>query len=130
VNTLVKKHKVLTTEKTKILLSEIVYYSLALILLFTGITKIIDPLPLISTLKLLPIINEQAAIFTATLLPVIEIGLAILMLLGTYKHAAISHVIQVQGVTCVGTHYINFSKYFFLCWFFDKTTQRISIIHF
>ncbi|MBL1212908.1 MAG: methylamine utilization protein [Ignavibacteriae bacterium] len=80
-NTLVKKNKVLTAEKTKILLSGIVYYSLALILLFTGITKIIDPLPLISTLKLLPIINEQAAIFTATLLPVIEIGLAILMLL-------------------------------------------------
>jgi len=72
VNTLVTEHKVLTAEKIKKLLFKIVYYILALILLFTGITKIIDPLPLINTLKLLPIINEQFVVLIATLLTVVE----------------------------------------------------------
>lgn len=80
-NTLVTEHKVLTAEKIKKLLYKIVYYLLALILLFTGITKIIDPLPLINTLKLLPIINEQLVILIATILPMLEIVLGLLMLL-------------------------------------------------
>jgi len=69
VNTLVTKHKVLTTEKINKFLYKIVYYLLAVIL------------PLINTLKLLPIINEQLVVLTATILPILEIGLGLLMLL-------------------------------------------------
>ncbi len=49
------------------------YYFIAAVLLFSGIAKIIDPVPLINTLKLIKIIPESLHILIATLLPVVEI---------------------------------------------------------
>jgi len=63
------------------ILYNISIYVITAVLLFSGIAKIIDPFPLISTLKLITIIPESLQILIATLLPVVEIGLAILMLL-------------------------------------------------
>jgi len=57
------------------------FYIITAALLFPGIAKIIDPLSLISTLKLITIIPESLQILIATLSPVVEIGLAVLMLM-------------------------------------------------
>jgi len=57
------------------------FYIITLVLLFSGIAKIFDPLPLINTLKLITILPESLHIIIATLLPVVEIGVAVLMLM-------------------------------------------------
>ena len=49
--------------------------------MISGIVKIINPLPIINTLKLITIIPASLHIIIATLLPVVEIGLAVLMLM-------------------------------------------------
>ena len=62
------------------------HYSVVVVLLFSGITKIIDPLPLIKTLEATKIFSfisfeNEINIFIATILPIIEIGLAFLLIL-------------------------------------------------
>ena len=67
------------------LLPRIAYYSgtyiIAAVLLISGISKILDPLPLIETLKAFTKLSEDILIITATILPVIEIGLGLLLML-------------------------------------------------
>jgi len=60
--------------------SLIAFYLLTAVLLFSGIAKIIDPLPLLNTLKQITFLSTELQIIIATLLPVVEIGLAFLML--------------------------------------------------
>jgi len=62
-------------------LHNVSFYIITAVLLFSGIAKIIDPLPIINTLKLITIIPASSHIIIATLLPVVEIGLAVLMLM-------------------------------------------------
>ncbi|MCF8395989.1 MAG: hypothetical protein K9H06_18990 [Melioribacteraceae bacterium] len=50
------------------------YYLIALILLFTGTTKLIDPKPLVETLKSLQLLSDEIIIFTSAIMPVIENG--------------------------------------------------------
>ena len=59
----------------------VLYYLIVAVLLFTGVTKVVDPLPLLETLKLIPIVPEDLVVPVATLLPVLEVGLGLLMLL-------------------------------------------------
>jgi len=47
------------------------FYIITAVLLFSGIAKIIDPLPIINTLKLITIIPASLHIIIATLLPVV-----------------------------------------------------------
>jgi hypothetical protein len=56
-------------------------YLIAAVLLFSGISKIIDPMPLIETLKLVAKLPEDILIIIATILPILEIGLGILLVL-------------------------------------------------
>ena len=56
-------------------------YLIAGVLLFSGISKILDPMPLIETLKLVAKLPEDILIIIATILPIIEIGLGILIVL-------------------------------------------------
>jgi len=56
-------------------------YLIAGVLLFSGISKIIDPMPLIETLKLVASLPEEFLIIIATILPVIEIGLGVMLVL-------------------------------------------------
>lgn len=56
-------------------------YSISAVLLFSGITKIIDPWPLIETLKLLANMPEHFLIAISAILPIIEITLAITLIL-------------------------------------------------
>jgi len=56
------------------------YYLLTAVLLFSGIAKIIDPLPLLNILKQVTFLPAELQIIIATLLPVVEICLALLML--------------------------------------------------
>ena len=63
------------------ILYNISFYIISAVLLFSGIAKIINPLPIIKTLKLITIIPASLHIIIAILLPVVEIGLAVLMLM-------------------------------------------------
>ena len=56
-------------------------YLIAGVLLLSGISKIIDPMPLIETLKLVAKLPEDILIIIATILPIIEIGLGVLIVL-------------------------------------------------
>ncbi|MCF8242019.1 MAG: hypothetical protein K9J16_11585 [Melioribacteraceae bacterium] len=62
------------------------YYLIALILLFTGTTKLIDPKPLIETLKSLQLLSDEITIFTSATLP---IGLGAMLMLKIKEHLAI-----------------------------------------
>jgi len=75
------KLKSITKPDVTAILYTSVYYLIAAVLLFSGIVKILDPLPLIETLKLITIVPESLHILLATLLPVVEIGLAVLLLM-------------------------------------------------
>lgn len=56
-------------------------YLITGVLLFSGISKIIDPLPLIETLKLVLNLPENMLIIIATILPIVEISLGVLLVL-------------------------------------------------
>ena len=81
------------------------YYFITAVLLFSGITKILDPLPLIETLKLITIIPESLQILIATLLPVVEIGLAVLMIMKIKQKATLT------AVTTLFAFFLAFSIY-------------------
>ena len=57
------------------------YYSITVILLFSGISKIVTPEPMFEILEALGFGNDSLMLITASLLPVIEIGIASLMIL-------------------------------------------------
>jgi len=81
------------------------YYFIAAVLLFSGIAKIIDPVPLINTLKLIKIIPESLHILIATLLPVIEICFALLLLM------KIKPKIALKLITLLFSIFLGFSIY-------------------
>ena len=57
------------------------YYGIAGILLFSGIMKMIDPIPAMDTLKAAFSLPDEINLIALTLLPVVEISLAVLMIL-------------------------------------------------
>jgi len=65
----------------KNLLFWIVYYLISGILLFSGINKIFEPQQMLDSIKVLINISEDLQIIIATLLPVIEITLGIMLLI-------------------------------------------------
>ena len=58
------------------------YYFIATVLLAAGMFKIYDPAPMLGTLELIRFLNNPLSVFIATILPVIEIALGILLLTG------------------------------------------------
>jgi len=65
------------------------YYFIAVVLLAAGMFKIYDPTPLLGTLELLSFINNSFAIIIATILPVTEIAIGILLLKGIKTKIAV-----------------------------------------
>jgi len=61
------------------LIWRILYYFIAVVLLFSGISKIIDPTPMMETMKVAFKVNESLLILTATFLPIIEIALGLML---------------------------------------------------
>ncbi|MEW6507683.1 MAG: MauE/DoxX family redox-associated membrane protein [Bacteroidota bacterium] len=57
------------------------YYFLIALLLFSGVSKILDPQPMLETIKAVINVSEELQIAAATLLPVIEITLGVMLLL-------------------------------------------------
>jgi uncharacterized membrane protein YphA (DoxX/SURF4 family) len=57
------------------------YYLIAVVLLFSGISKILNPIPLIETLKLIAKVPEEMLIIVAAVLPIVEISLGVLLIL-------------------------------------------------
>ena len=55
------------------------YYFIAVVLLFSGVNKIVDPLPMMETMKAVFKVNENLLILAATILPVIEIGFGLML---------------------------------------------------
>jgi len=68
---------------TKNIIYYVCLYLVAGVLLLSGISKIIDPMPLIEMLKLVVGLPEEFLIILATILPIIEIGLSLLLVLKT-----------------------------------------------
>ena len=83
----------------------ILFYLLTAILLFSGIAKIIDPLPLLNILKLVTFLPTELQIIIATLLPVVEIGLAVLMIM------KIKPKLTLTAVTILFAAFLVFSIY-------------------
>ena len=73
--------------------NRIIHYSnlaitflLSLVILFAGISKIIDPSPLINNLtSAFNFLPETAVILISTILPLIELGLGLLLIFSLYK---------------------------------------------
>jgi len=57
------------------------YYFLIALLLFSGISKIMEPQPMLETIKAVINVSEELQISAATLLPVLEITLGVMLLL-------------------------------------------------
>jgi len=74
-NLKIKRLKILST------IYYLCYYSIAAVLLFSGISKIVTPEPMFEILKALGFENDTFMLIIASLLPVIEIGIASLMIL-------------------------------------------------
>ncbi len=68
------------------------FYSIAVILLISGIIKVIDPSPLFETIKLLPFVPSSFYIVLVTILPIVELGLGLLMLLKVTPKVTLSMV--------------------------------------
>jgi len=58
------------------------YYFIAVVLLAAGMFKIYDPAPMLGTLELIQFLNNSLSVLIATILPVIEITLGVLLLIG------------------------------------------------
>ena len=84
------------------------YYLIAVVLLFTGATKIVDPLPLLETLKIIPIVPEDLVVPVATLLPVLEVGLGLLMLLKIKLNVILPLVVMLFFIFFAFSIYGNF----------------------
>ena len=56
------------------------YYGISLVLLFSGISKVINPQPMMETIKAVINISEELQITAATFLPIAEIMLGMLLL--------------------------------------------------
>ncbi len=65
------------------------YYILAIVLLTAGALKIYDPSPVLGTLELFPFINNSIGILIATVLPVSEISVGILLITARYTRLAV-----------------------------------------
>jgi hypothetical protein len=57
------------------------YYFLAALLLFSGISKIMEPQPMLETIKAVINVSEELLIVVATLLPIVAITLGVMLLL-------------------------------------------------
>ncbi len=58
------------------------YYFIAIVFLAAGMFKIYDPAPMLGTLELIQFLNNPLSVLIATILPVIEIILGVLLLTG------------------------------------------------
>lgn len=74
------KSLTVTFDFRKIIFSLINYF-IATILFFSGVIKLIEPLPSIVTVKAAFNLPEPINIFIAAIFPLVEIGLAVLILL-------------------------------------------------
>jgi uncharacterized membrane protein YphA (DoxX/SURF4 family) len=92
-------------EQVKKIIYIVCYYFIAGVLLFSGIAKIVDPMPMIETLNAAKILNEQVNIFLATILPVIEISLGIMLILQQFIKAT------KISVTILFTLFLLFTVY-------------------
>jgi hypothetical protein len=75
------------------------YYLIAAVLLFSGISKIINPLPFIETLKTTFKISDNIILFFAALRSIIEIGFAVLMLLRIKQNETLPEVTILFSVS-------------------------------
>ncbi|PIQ08944.1 MAG: methylamine utilization protein [Ignavibacteriales bacterium CG18_big_fil_WC_8_21_14_2_50_31_20] len=55
------------------------YYFIVIVLLFSGISKIVNPMPMLETMKAVFKVNESLLILAATILPIIEIGFGLML---------------------------------------------------
>jgi len=72
-------NKVINTAKNFELIWRGFYYIIATVLLFSGISKIVDPMPMMETMKAVFKVNESLLILVATILPIIEIGFGMML---------------------------------------------------
>lgn len=71
-------------EQIKKYIFYISYYLIIVVLLFSGIAKLIDPLPTIETLNAVNFFDNEVNIFITTSLSLVEIGLALVLISKNY----------------------------------------------
>lgn len=81
------------------------YYGIAAVLFVTGIAKIYDSSSLLAVLNQLPLLQETAIVLIATILPIVELSLAVALFL-KWKPSLI-----LSLVTALFTGFLGFSFY-------------------
>jgi len=77
-------NKVINTAKNFELIWRSLYYFIAIVLLFSGISKIVDPMLMMETMKAVFKVDDSLLIFVATFLPVIEIVLGLMLVFNVH----------------------------------------------
>ncbi|MBS3944154.1 MAG: hypothetical protein KGZ42_01535, partial [Melioribacter sp.] len=65
----------------KLLLYQIAYYGISFVVLFSGLSKVLDPQPMLETIKAVINVSEELQIVAATLLQILELTLGVMLLL-------------------------------------------------
>ena len=87
------------------LLAYVSFYIISAVLLISGVSKIIEPIPLINTLKEIKLIPESLHIIIATILPIVEIGLALLLLMKIKLDITKKAVVFLFGIFLITSLY-------------------------
>lgn len=89
-----------------------IYYTIAAILVFSGLIKIIDPLPLLETIKLFPFVPDTLHLILVTMLPIVEIGLGVMMFFKPAGRAGwIKQTVTLSAVMILFFFFFVFSLY-------------------
>ena len=106
---------IVSTKKTSILhfLNLIFTYFLSFVLLFAGINKIINSLPLINSLStVFDFLPEGVIVAIASLLPIVEIGLGLLLIFSIYNEKIrLKRKLILLTTTVLFTLFLAFSVY-------------------
>lgn len=94
-----------TGEQINSIVYKVFYYFITGVLLFSGVAKIIDPMPMIETLNAAKLTGEQLNILLASILPIIEIILGLFMIFKQYLNTTL------LLVTVLFTLFLTFTIY-------------------
>ena len=122
---IIKNRKNIKIKKYGIIkiLYNVSFYMITAVLLISGIAKIIDPLPLLNTLKQITFLPTELQIIIAALLPVVEIGLALLLLMKIKLNITKKAVVFLFGIFLITSLYGTLAGFGTDCGCFGNTIK-------